>query len=147
MSSPSASKYLSPGRVDMLAFTHPVGVFVDIPIPLSSQTKSSGRGTPCTAVQQAALIAPCAVEWLSEASPKEHMAIASRGRIACSGRLRRASVIEWAAPTALGRWLAMVEVCGGIISDREPRTLWRPPLVGSSEEQAKDSNMSRIMPS
>ncbi len=62
------------------------------------------------------------------------------------GRLRRASVIEWAAPTALGRWLAMVDVWGGIINGLLPSTLCRPPLVGSSAAQAKDKSMSRIMP-
>ena len=77
----------------MEAFTQPFGVLVEIPIPLSSQTNRSGKGTPCTAVQPAALMAPCAVEWFSEASPKEHITMPSRGKIACSGRLRRARVI------------------------------------------------------
>jgi hypothetical protein len=37
-----------------------------------------------------------------------------------------------AAPTALGRWLAMVLVWGGICRSLLPKTLWRPPAIGSS---------------
>ena len=88
-------------------------------------------------------MAPCAVEWLAEASPKEHMTMASCGRCAVSGRSRRARPIEYAAPTALGRWLAMVEVCGGIFSTFDPSTLCRPPEIGSSLDAAKLSRMSQ----
>ena len=62
----------------MLDLTQPVGVLVDIPIPLSSHTNNNGKGTPCTAVHPAALIAPWAVEWFSDASPNEHITIPSR---------------------------------------------------------------------
>ena len=37
----------------------------------------------------------------------------------------------------------MVEVCGGIISAREPKTLCRPPEIGSSDDEAKDRSMSQ----
>jgi hypothetical protein len=48
-----------------------------------------------------------------------------------------------AAPTAFGRWLAIVEVCGGIHNGRLPQTLWRPPEIGSSALAASDSAPSR----
>ena len=35
-----------------------------------------------------------------------------------------------------------VDVWGGIMSDREPRTLWRPPEMGSSEEDANERSIS-----
>jgi hypothetical protein len=47
-------------------------------MPLSSQTKSTGTGSRWNAVHDAALIAPCAVEWLSDASPNEQTTIESR---------------------------------------------------------------------
>ena len=88
-------------------------------------------------------MAPCAVAWLAEASPKLAITSASRGITAWSGARRGAWATDQAAPTALGRWLAMVEVCGGISSRRAPSTLCRPPEIGSSAEAASDSAMSR----
>ncbi len=48
-----------------------------------------------------------------------------------------------ATPTARGRWLAIVEVCGMTASAGWPKTLWRPPAIGSSAEAARPSRMSR----
>ena len=45
MSSPSAWKYFSPGRARNPASIQPFGVLVEMPMPLSSQTNSSGSGT------------------------------------------------------------------------------------------------------
>ena len=56
---------------------------------------------------------------------------------------RRAIPIEKAAPTALGRCDAIVDVCGGIASGFDPMTLCRPPEIGSSAEAAKLSSMSQ----
>ena len=39
---------------------------------------------------------------------------------------------------------AMVDVWGGINSDFEPMTLWRPPEIGSSEEATKESAIFQI---
>ena len=36
----------------------------------------------------------------------------------------------------------MVEVCGGMFSAFEPKTLCRPPEIGSCAAQAKESSMS-----
>src|SRR3546814_3569287 len=52
--------------------------------------------------------------------------------------------IEKAAPTALGRCEAMVEVCGGMASGLDPMTLCRPPEIGSSLDAAKLSSMSQF---
>ena len=50
--------------------------------------------------------------------------------------------IEKAVPTALGRWLAIVLVCGGIFNNLLPITLCLPPLIGSSEDATKESRRS-----
>ncbi len=39
----------------------------------------------------------------------------------------------------------MVEVWGGMASAFEPSTLWRPPEIGSSAEEAKERSMSQAM--
>jgi hypothetical protein len=88
------------------------------------------------------VIAPCAVEWLAEASPKLHSTTPSGASGVSSSPIRRAMPIENAAPTALGRWLAMVLVCGGMASRFDPSTLCRPPEIGSSAEAANESSMS-----
>ncbi len=44
-----------------------------------------------------------------------------------------------AIPTAFGRWLAIVLVCGGTHSVRLPSTLCRPPEIGSCDDAANDS--------
>ena len=46
-------------------------------------------------------------------------------------------------PTALGRCEAMVEVCGGMESAALPKTLWRPPAMGSSRAAQRPSRTSR----
>ena len=50
--------------------------------------------------------------------------------------------MEKAVPTALGKWLAMVLVCGGILSVLLPNTLCLPPLIGSSEDAMNESPIS-----
>src|SRR5262245_59542510 len=120
-----------PGRLAWLAAIQPVGVRTLMPMPLSSQTNRIGTGRCWNAVHAAALMAPAAVEWFAEASPKLQTMIASVGvEAATLSRAARSS--ETAAPTAFGRCEAIVEVCGGIASGRLPNTLWRPPAIGSS---------------
>ena len=99
----------------MRASTQPAGVRTETPMPLSSQTRRSGTGRRWNAAHEAALMAPCAVEWFSEASPNEQMTIES-GSVAImpSGaravrsvrrraRSRVARSIATAIPTAFGR--------------------------------------------
>ena len=101
-----------------------------------------GIGSPWNDAQQAALIAPAAVEWFTEASPKLQTTIAPRGTgTGSSSREARSSMN--AAPTALGRCEAMVDVCGGICSARLPKTLCLPPEIGSSFEAVRPSRTSR----
>ena len=61
-----------------------------------------------------------------------------------SGRLSRIACSRpMAVPTALGKWLAMVEVCGSTQSRSSlPHTLCRPPETGSSAEAASDRQVS-----
>ena len=77
------------------------------------------------------LSAACAVAWLSEASPKQQTTTASSGH---GGRepscFARSSAN--ATPTARGRCEAIVDVCGMTASSWLPKTLWRPPAIGSS---------------
>ncbi len=89
------------------------------------------------------LNAPCAVEWLAEASPKLARTIESRGKAVSSSFSILAMPMLNAAPTAFGRCEAMVLVCGGMLSGFEPITLCRPPEIGSSAEAAKLSSMSQ----
>ena len=121
-----------------------------MPMPLSSQTKRTGTGRRCHAAEQAALTAPTAVEWPSEASPKLHTTMASAGASlagAPGGRARRLLRSRATAmPTAFGRCEAMVEVCGGTQSGALPKTLWRPPAMGSSREATTPSRTSRTAP-
>ena len=68
-----------PGRCCSTAAGQPRGVRVLMPRPLSSQTSSSGQSR-CTCVRYAAALrAPAAVEWLTEASPKLATTSASSG--------------------------------------------------------------------
>ena len=68
-----------PGRCCSTAAGQPRGVRVLMPRPLSSQTSSTGQSR-CTCVRYAAaLSAPAAVEWLTEASPKLQTTTASSG--------------------------------------------------------------------
>ena len=93
-----------------------------MPSPLSSHTSSNGIGMPWWAVYTAALMAPCAVEWLSEASPKLATAMASSGhRVGTPSR--RARPMAKATPIARGRCEAIVDVCGMTDSAAWPNTL------------------------
>src|SRR5687768_8911521 len=98
-------------------------------MPLSSHTNRIGTGRFWNAVQVAALIAPVAVEWLAEASPNVQTMMASSGAAPATPR-RDARSSATAAPTALGKCDAIVEVCGGMASGALPNTLWRPPAIG-----------------
>src|SRR5678815_578385 len=120
-----------PVRLPKLLAIQPVGVRTLMPMPLSSHTNRIGTGMCWYAVHAAVLNAPAAVEWFADASPNVHAMIASGGVVgAMPSRDARSS--ETAAPTALGRCEAIVEVCGGIASAWLPNTLWRPPEIGSS---------------
>ncbi len=88
-----------------------------------------------------------AVAWLAEASPNEQSTIASAGS-SPSTPSRRARARLKARPIAFGRWLAMVEVCGGTHSGRLPHTLCRPWAIGSSLLATMPSSASKagVMP-
>src|SRR5688572_12154558 len=109
----------------------PLGVLTEMPMPLSSQTYSTGAGSFWYAVHAAVLNAVCAVAWFDDASPNEQIAMLSSG-IGSAWPMRRACSIATAVPSAFGRCEAMVEVCGSTHKGFEPQTLWRPPLAGSS---------------
>src|SRR4028119_55769 len=111
-------------------------------MPLSSQTRSSGIGSPRKPTCTAALTAPAAVEWFAEASPKLQTTTASRGYSPVSPSLRTRS-IENAMPRARGRWLAIVDVCGSTARSRRPNTLCRPPEMGSPAAATTPSSTSR----
>ena len=70
-----------------------------------------------------------AVAWFDDASPKEQMTTLSSGTGA-SSPTRFCLPIMKAAPTAFGRWLAMVEVWGGIHRSTEPKDLVASPSDG-----------------
>ena len=72
----------------------------------------------------------CAVAWLTDASPKLQTTTASGGH-ACSTPSFFARSIANATPTARGRCEAIVEVCGITASSWLPKTLCRPPAIGS----------------
>jgi translation initiation factor IF-2 len=55
-----------------LRSTQPRGVATEMPMPLSSQTNSTGSGPRPRRGQRAALRRRCAVAWLRDASPNEH---------------------------------------------------------------------------
>ncbi len=120
----------------------PSGVRTLIPIPLSSQTSSNGIGMPWYDACRAALIAPVAVEWFAEASPKLVTTIASAGHGDGTPSFA-ARAIENATPIARGRCEAIVEVCGMIARSCRPKTLCRPPEIGSLVAAATPSRMSR----
>src|SRR5262245_37439069 len=110
-SEPSADTYARPGLDPYAALIQPLGVGTEMPRPLSSQTKRIGTGRPRNAVASAVLIAPAALEWFAEASPKEHSTTASAGHSQSTlSRWARCSAI--ARPTDRGRCEAIVEVCG-----------------------------------
>ena len=80
--------------------------------------------------------------WLTEASPKLHTTIASSGHRVDRPSARARSIAK-ATPTARGRWLAIVEVCGITARPGWPNTLWRPPAIGSSAEAQSPRSTSR----
>src|SRR5258706_4619645 len=102
-----------------------------MPIPLSSQTNSTGAGSFWYAVHAAALNAVCAVAWFDEASPNEQIAIASSG-IGSLWPIRFACSIATAVPNAFGRCEAIVDVCGSTHNGFDPQTLWRAPVRAAS---------------
>ena len=90
----------------------------------------------------AVLSADCAVAWFSEASPNEHTTIASSGQAEATPSSRARSIAN-AIPTARGRCEAIVEVCGRTARSGWPKTLWRPPAIGSSSAAAIPSSTSQ----
>ena len=84
-----------------------------------------------------------AVAWLADASPNVQHTIASPDS-GNSMPMRLARDKVNAAPTAFGKCEAIVLVCGGTHSRREPHTLWRPPEIGSSDDAHKLSSASNI---
>ena len=111
-------------------------------MPLSSHAKTIGIGVPWCAAQPAVLNAPCAVEWLADASPKLAKITASGGSGVSRKAIRRAMPMLNVPLTALRRCDAIVLVCGGMLSRFDPSTLCRPPAIGSSAEAVKLSSMS-----
>ncbi len=75
------------------------------------------------------------------ASPNEHTTILSAG-IGVSIPILSARRIPIAVPTALGKWLAIVLVCGRTHIGALPHTLCRPLETGSSTLAVCDSNVS-----
>ena len=121
--------------------THPSGDGTLIPRPLSSQTKSSGTGRCWWAAWPVVFSAACAVAWLSDASPKLQTTIASLGHVHSTPSLRARS-IAIATPTARGRCDAIVDVWGITARSWWPKTLCRPPAIGSSIEAVTPCMMS-----
>ena len=142
-SSPAAASYRIAGRLESALSTQPDGEGTLIPRPLSSHTRSSGTGRRWWAACEAVLSAACAVAWFSDASPKLATAIASPGQALGTPSLRARS-IAIATPTARGRCEAIVDVCGMIASSWWPKTLCRPPAIGSSDAAATPSITSGI---
>ena len=136
-----ASRSGSSARLESALATQPDGDGTLIPRPLSSHTKSSGTGRCWCAACAVVLSAACAVAWFSEASPKLQTTIASPGQAHGTPSLRARS-IAIATPTARGRCEAMVEVCGMTASSWWPKTLCRPPAIGSSIAAVTPSMMS-----
>ena len=87
-------------------------------------------------------MAPVAVEWFAEASPKLHTVTASDGQAPSTPSLR-ARCRDRATPRARGRCEATVEVWGITARGLLPNTLWRPPAIGSSAAATMPSSTSR----
>jgi len=88
------------------------------------------------------LIAPTAVEWFAEASPKLHTTTESAGHSGVTPSFAARSSAN-ARPTALGRCDAIVDVCGMTARSLLPNTLCRPPEIGSSTAPVMPSSTSR----
>ena len=144
-SAPSASRYSRPGPARRTA-ADPAASGVrhrDARARCPRRRAAAAAARPLVgASSTAALIAPAAVEWFAEASPKLHTAIASAGQR--SGRAQPAGALDGdqrqATPTARGRCEAIVEVCGITARSGWPNTLWRPPAIGSSAAPARPSS-------
>jgi hypothetical protein len=109
---------------------------------LSSHTQKSGSGSPWNAICADVFKAACADAWLSEASPKEQSTIASDCHGLGTPRRDERSIAN-AIPTARGRCEAMVEVIGRTASSFRPKTLCRPPAMGSDAAATTPSMTSR----
>ena len=121
--------------------TQPCGDGTLIPSPLSSQRKSSGSGRRWYAVCAALFNAACAVAWFSDASPKLQTTTASAGHGDSTPSFFARSIAN-ATPNARGRCDAIVEVCGMIASSALPKTLCRPPAIGSVRAAVTPCRMS-----
>ena len=94
--------------------------------------------------QPAALSAAVAAAWLTDASPNEQTTIASAGHAVSATPSRRARSMAKATPTARGRCEAIVEVVGMTARSGWPKTLCRPPAIGSSDDATRPRSTSRI---
>lgn len=151
-----------PGLARSVASTQPLGERTLAPRPLSSQTKSTGIRRPVWSYQPAVLNAAVALAWLTEASPNEQTTMASGGqgeRGGCptspagaapagrpAGSRRRSRSRARPTPTARGRCEAMVEVVGTTARSARPKTLCRPPAIGSRAEATMPRSTSRAAP-
>ena len=133
---------MNPGRDDSAVSTQPGGLGTEMPQPLSSTTTSRGSGSRVCTACPAALRAPTAVEWLIEASPRLATTTASSGH-GVGTPIRGARCSANARPTARGRCEAIVEVWGMTLRAAFPKTLCRPPVIGSSREAVSPSSTSR----
>ena len=97
---------------------------------------------PWLVTQLAELKALNAVAWFTLASPKLHSTILPLFILRSGISKSFARSIEKAVPTAFGKWLATVLVCGGMFNALLPMTLWRPPLMGSSDDAMNDNAIS-----
>ena len=141
-SEPSASKYSQSVPVPVgLCDPSPRGLGADSDPVVFADEQQRHRQALIRGVQ-AALMAPTAVEWFAEASPKLHTVTASSGHGQATPSLR-ARAIENATPTARGRCDAMVEVCGMMFRSWRPNTLCRPPEIGSAVAATSPSSTSR----
>ena len=117
------------------------------PSPLSSQTSSSGSGSPCGdavagGVQRADRRRVVDAR-VAEAADRD----ARRRGQRVSTPSRRARPIANATPTARGRCEAIVDVCGITASDASPNTLCRPPEAGSAArgDHAEQHGAQRVV--
>jgi hypothetical protein len=150
-SQPSAALYRRPGRSRSIVSTQPSGERTLIPMPLSSHTNRIGTRVPEWSNQPAVFSPASAAAWLTEASPNEQTTIASGGHEPAADaprgvRDRRPATcwIAYANPTARGRCEAIVEVVGMMARLGCPKTLCRPPAIGSVDAATTPRNTSRI---
>ena len=113
-----------------------------MPSPLSSQTKSSGQRQPLVRERRRGV-----QRGLGRGVVRSTRRRTSRRRprpaaTSCSSPSFRARSIANATPTARGRCEAIVEVCGMTASSWWPKTLCRPPAIGSSAAAVTPRRMS-----